>query len=68
MRSKYWGVSRIGKDIRGQALTEYVILLVLVAVGSIALVETLGNTVRQRIKRSTDTINSRVNITEEGRN
>ena len=48
------------KNNRGQGLTEYIILLMLVSVISIAAVGTLGKTVKGKIQEASRQINSGV--------
>lgn len=48
------------KDESGQGLTEYLILLVLVAVVSIGAATTLGSTVEKKLKTAREHINERV--------
>lgn len=45
---------------QGQGLTEYIILLMLVSVISIAAVSTLGKTVKNKIEEANRKINSEV--------
>lgn len=47
-------------DSSGQGLTEYIILLMLVAVVSIGVVNTLGDTVKKKIEQAKEQINSKV--------
>lgn len=42
----------------GQGLTEYLILLILISVACIASVHTLGNTVKDKLQRAREKINS----------
>lgn len=44
----------------GQGLTEYIILLMLVAIVSIGVVNTLGDTVKKKIEQAKEQINSKV--------
>jgi Flp pilus assembly pilin Flp len=48
------------KNNRGQGLTEYIVLLMLVSVISISAVSLLGRTVKGKIEEATRTINSKV--------
>jgi Flp pilus assembly pilin Flp len=47
---------------RGQGLTEYLILLLLISVVSIAAVKTLGNTVKSKLTVVRDHINKDVSL------
>lgn len=49
----------------GQGLTEYLILLILIAVSAIIAVNTLGNTVKDKIQGAQKAINS-VSYAEKG--
>ena len=51
---------KLKNDIRGQGLTEYIVLLMLISVISIAAVTTLGHTVRSKIEEANKQINSGV--------
>jgi Flp pilus assembly pilin Flp len=55
------------RNNRGQGLTEYIILLMLVSVISIAAVSTLGHTVRGKIEEASRAINSGVS-SDPGKN
>jgi Flp pilus assembly pilin Flp len=46
------------KNERGQGLTEYIVLMMLICVVSIATVATLGKTVRRKISEAEKQINS----------
>jgi Flp pilus assembly pilin Flp len=46
------------KNERGQGLTEYIVLMMLICVISIATVATLGKTVRKKIMEAEKQINS----------
>lgn len=46
----------------GQGLTEYIVLLILVSVVSIAAVSTLGRTVKGKIEEASRQINSGVSL------
>jgi Flp pilus assembly pilin Flp len=46
------------KNERGQGLTEYIVLMMLICVVSIATVATLGKTVRKKIMEAEKQINS----------
>jgi Flp pilus assembly pilin Flp len=48
------------KNNRGQGLTEYIVLLMLVSVISIAAVSTLGRTVKSKIEEANRAINAKV--------
>jgi len=48
------------KNNRGQGMTEYLVLLMLVAVASISTVVGLGGTIRAKIKEAKDQINKQV--------
>lgn len=56
-------IPRVLIDQRGQGLTEYLILLMLISVVSIAAVQHLGKEVRTKIQTIKDKINSEVTIT-----
>ena len=47
-------------DERGQGLTEYIILLMLVSIVSIAAVKTLGNEIKDRLQHARKKINEEV--------
>lgn len=47
---------------KGQGLTEYLILMILVAVVSIAAARSLGNTVKQKLQMAREHIESDVTI------
>jgi Flp pilus assembly pilin Flp len=47
-------------DEKGQGLTEYLILLLLVAIVSIGTVKVLGNTVKMKLREAKDHINKEV--------
>lgn len=49
---------------RGQGLTEYIVLLMLVSVISIAAVSTLGKTVKSKIEEANRNISSKVSAGE----
>lgn len=49
-------------DQAGQGLTEYIILLLLVSVISIAAVKTLGSTIKTKIQEARNHINSDVSV------
>jgi Flp pilus assembly pilin Flp len=51
---------KILKNDRGQGLTEYIVLLMLVSVISIAAVSTLGRTVKGKIEEASRAINTQV--------
>ncbi len=48
------------KDQRGQGLTEYIVLLMLVSIISITAVSTLGKTVKGKIQEASNKINTEV--------
>ncbi len=52
------------RDEKGQGLTEYLILLILVAVISIGAVQTLGTTIKRKIQTARDNINRKVDLDE----
>ena len=54
------------RNSRGQGLTEYLILIVLVAVVSIVATKSLGNTIKSKIQSARHHINSEVTFTESG--
>ena len=59
------GMKIIGKNgKRGQGLTEYLILVLLVAVVSIAAAKSLGGTVKRKLELAQRHINSDVNVDE----
>ena len=47
---------------QGQGLTEYLILVMIVAVASITIVQGFGGKIRAKISEATDTIEDRVNV------
>jgi Flp pilus assembly pilin Flp len=49
---------KLVKNERGQGLTEYIVLMMLICVVSIATVATLGKTVRKKISEAEKQINS----------
>jgi Flp pilus assembly pilin Flp len=49
-------------DKSGQGLTEYLILILLVAVVSIAAAKSLGNTVKDKLQQAREHINRDVSI------
>ncbi len=54
----------MSKNLRtsGQGLTEYLILLLLVSMGSIAIATSLGGTIQKKLKLAKDHINSDVTL------
>ena len=56
--------SKICRNQSGQGLTEYLILLLLIAVGSIVAVRSLGGSVKDKIQGARERINS-VSFAEE---
>lgn len=54
------------KNEQGQGLTEYIVLLMLVAVISIGMVQTLGKTIKSKIQEANNHINSGVSA-DDGR-
>ena len=52
--------SRLFSDYTGQGLSEYLILLVLIAVLSITAVQTLGKTIKQKIQTARQHLNNDV--------
>jgi Flp pilus assembly pilin Flp len=46
----------------GQGLTEYITLLLLIAVVSIGVTQTLGKRVKEKIKKASEEINSGLSI------
>jgi Flp pilus assembly pilin Flp len=52
----------IPMDQQGQALTEYITLLVLVALVAVGAAQTLGRTVKSKIQTARDHINSDINF------
>ncbi len=55
-------------DNRGQGLTEYLLLLILVAVVSIASVKSLGGVVKQKLISARNEINQQVVFDNQGPN
>ena len=53
------------KDQRGQGLTEYLVLILLIAVLSIAAVRSLGGTIRSKIQLAQRHINSDVSLEDQ---
>jgi len=53
-------MKKLIKNKKGQGLTEYLILLVLVSITAIGVTITLGKTVREKIKTAREHINSGV--------
>jgi hypothetical protein len=49
---------------KGQGLTEYLILMILVCVVSIAAAKSLGGTIKRKIQEARQHINSDVSISE----
>jgi Flp pilus assembly pilin Flp len=49
-------------DQSGQGLTEYITLLLLIAVISIGVTQTLGKRVKDKIREASDHINSEITI------
>ncbi|MDR3607348.1 MAG: Flp family type IVb pilin [Oligoflexia bacterium] len=49
-------------DQKGQALTEYIALVLLIAVVSIAATKALGGTVKMKLQEARDHINSDITI------
>ena len=47
---------------RGQGLTEYLMLIVLIAVVSIIATKSLGNTIKDKIQRARQHINSEISF------
>ena len=52
---------------KGQGLTEYLILVLLIAVVSIAATRSLGNTIKMKIQEARNHINSDVTISSGSR-
>ncbi len=52
------------REERGQGLTEYLILLILVAVISIGAVQSLGSTIKKKVQTARDNINRKVDLDE----
>ena len=50
------------RNQKGQGLTEYLILVLLIAVVSIVTTQTLGQTIKKKIKEVNDHINSGIVI------
>ena len=48
------------KSELGQGLTEYIVLVMLVAIGSIVAVRTFGNAVEGKINNARETLNAKV--------
>lgn len=51
-------MKRLLRNQAGQGLTEYLILLILIAVTAIVAVNTLGNTVKDKIQGAQKAVNS----------
>ena len=51
---------RLGSNTSGQGLSEYLILLILIAVLSITAVQTLGKTIKQKIQTARQHLHSDV--------
>jgi Flp pilus assembly pilin Flp len=49
-------------DERGQGLTEYLILLMLISVVSIGVAKTLGNTIHQKLEEARSHINQDITV------
>jgi Flp pilus assembly pilin Flp len=49
-------------DQKGQGLTEYIALLLLIAVVSVTAVSTLGRTVKRKIQQAQKEINSEISL------
>jgi Flp pilus assembly pilin Flp len=54
-------------DQKGQGLTEYITLLLLVAVCSIVAVQTLGSRIKSKIQQATEHINSDISLDAQGK-
>lgn len=52
------------RNEEGQGLTEYLILLLLISIVSIAAVKTLGNTIKEKLQTARRNINEEVTISE----
>lgn len=51
----YWAkLKRLFKDSRGQGMTEYIIIVALIAIGTIAVITVFGNNVRGLFGASAD--------------
>lgn len=60
---KKMGLRTLGKlDQKGQGLTEYITLLLLVSVCSIVAVSTLGSKIKSKIQVATDHINKDISL------
>jgi Flp pilus assembly pilin Flp len=57
-----WRFNLMIHDKSGQGLTEYLILILLVAVVSIAAAKSLGNTVKDKLQQAREHINRDVSI------
>ena len=54
------------KDIKGQGLTEYLILVLLIAVTSIVAAKSLGSTIKAKLQLARSHINSDVTLQDKG--
>ena len=53
---------RLFRDQRGQGMTEYIIIVALVAIGTIAVVTVFGNNIRGLFALSADGLNGEKNL------
>lgn len=56
---------RLIRNQRGQGLTEYIILLLLISIVSIAAVQKLGGTIKRRINKANQEITQRTDGNED---
>ncbi|MBI4615805.1 MAG: hypothetical protein HY720_19455 [Planctomycetes bacterium] len=53
---------------QGQGMTEYIIIVVLVAIAVLALVKAFGSTVSEKFKGSTSTVSNQLDASGSGKN
>lgn len=58
---------KVVRNKQGQALTEYMTLLILVSLVAVGVTQGLGRTIKGKIKKAQKTIGSQLNL-KEGRN
>jgi Flp pilus assembly pilin Flp len=61
-KNKIQMIDQLKHSDLGQALTEYITLLVLVALVAVGAAQTMGKTVRKKIQTARDHINSDINF------
>ena len=54
------------RNSNGQGLTEYLMLIVLIAVVSIVATKSLGNTIKEKIQHARQHINSEISFSSSG--